>query len=319
MIRVFQKFARLVNSLSSLERMSSKIDHLQRELDIVRVMLAKSLADANAGKESKLRDVEFRAFSQYGEDGIIQYLLSMLSLPKHLEVCVEIGCENYREANTRLLLELNQWQTIVFDGSEESVKEIKKLECSWRLNLDSNFAFITRENINDHLRKAGVPRETGLLSLDIDGNDYWTWEALEATSPVIAIIEFNGLFGAEKAIAVPYDPHFNRFKAHHSGLYWGCSLKALELLGKHKGYQLVGTNSSGCNAFFVRCDYSHHFKGVTTSEAYHKPVSRDARDEKGDFIFCNMNRQISLISHLTVFDFETNELTPLHRLISPDC
>ncbi len=289
---------------------TSTFDRLEREIIISKVLQAKLLCQFLPKELGHLHEAEFRVFSQYGEDGIIQYLISRVSLPDMLKVCVEIGCEDYREANTRLLLELNNWRAYVFDGSSDNITSVKKLESSWRLNLFSHAVHISRENIDEVLTSARVPTEVGLFSLDIDGNDYWVWERLSSVRPVFMIVEYNGLFGSKLPIAVPYRPDFNRFKAHHSGLYWGASIAALEFLGKKKGYRLIGTNSAGCNAFFVRDDWAPNLKVCGAKEAYQRSCSRDARDSEGNFTFIDFEAQQREISTLTVVQVEAGvELT----------
>lgn len=110
--------------------------------------------------------------------------------------------------------------------------------------------FVTTENINDLFRGNGVDGDIGLLSIDINGNDYWVWEAIKDVSPRIVMVEYNARFGSHRAVTVPYDPAFGRAKAHHSRIYYGASLAALVLLGSRKGYEFVGCNSTGNDAFW---------------------------------------------------------------------
>jgi hypothetical protein len=106
--------------------------------------------------------------------------------------------------------------------------------------------------VNDVLGELGTGEEIDLLSIDIDGNDYWVWETLDVVRPRVVAIEFNPSFGIDKAITVPYDPDFDRFGRHPSGFYHGASLPALAKLGKRKGYMLVHAESGAVDAFFVR-------------------------------------------------------------------
>ena len=106
----------------------------------------------------------------------------------------------------------------------------------WRHDLTALCRWIDRDNIDTLLMEAGFSGEIGILSIDIDGNDYWVWERIEAARPVIVIAEYNSVFGRNRAVTIPYDPVFNRTRSHHSNLYWGASLKALVSLGRRKGY-----------------------------------------------------------------------------------
>ena len=112
----------------------------------------------------------------------------------------------------------------------------------------------------------------------MDGNDYWLWEAVSAVNPRIVVCEYNSFLGSQRPLVVPYAADFRRAQAHYSWLYYGASLPALEYLGRRKGYQLVGTNSAGNNAFFVRSDVGQNVPVRSAREAFTVgPLSRGAR------------------------------------------
>lgn len=273
-----------------------------------------ALAKSQRGLDSidDLREVEFSGFSQWGEDGIIDWLAERLDgIP---ESFVEFGVQDYRESNTRLLLRLRNWRGLVIDGSPSHVKSIRSQDVSWRYDLTANCAFIDRENINLLLAKSGMAGEIGLLSIDIDGNDYWVWESIEAVSPAIVICEYNAAFGDLHKISVPYRADFQRTKAHYSNLYFGASLGALVDLGLKKGYVFIGTNSNGCNAFFVRKD---HANKVTSSIRHIRafPSSfRESRDAGGSLTFARSAERGKIVGHLPVYDFKTASERPLADL-----
>jgi len=164
------------------------------------------------GAIKSLRDVEFRAFSQWGEDGIIQYLISQV--PIENTSFVEFGVENYLEANTRFLLINDNWKGLVLDGSQRHIDFIRNDKIYWRHDLTAECRFITRENINDTLDGCGFRGDIGLLSIDIDGNDYWVWESIDIIKPRIVVCEYNSVFGGQQAVTVPYDAIFVRTDAH---------------------------------------------------------------------------------------------------------
>jgi hypothetical protein len=138
-------------------------------------------------------------------------------------------------------------------------------------------AFLTRENINEIVGKS-CTGEITLLGVDVDGMDYYLWEALTCVSPRVVVVEFNSSFGPDRSVTVPYEPEFDRTKKHRLGFYHGASLAALEKLGWRKGYALVGTDSKGCNAFFVRRDLlKAPLQEIGSVEAYHPHASRIAR------------------------------------------
>jgi len=249
------------------------------------------------------RGHEFRVFSQWGEDGLIQHLVH--EVPVARRVFVEFGVEDYREANTRFLLVNDGWSGLVMDGSEENVRRIRQDPLFWQHNLKATQAFVTRENIDTLLADQGLSGDIGLLSIDIDGVDYWVWEAITAVSPAIVVIEYNARFGAERAVSVPYDAGFVRSKAHHSMIYYGASLRALCLLGKRKGYALVGCNSAGNNAFFVRRDLlPASLPEREPAQAFVAAGFREARDERGALAFLDATQEAAILRDLPVVEVD---------------
>lgn len=255
------------------------------------------------GAIESLHDVEFKVFSQWGEDGIIQWLIRQI--PINNRTFIEFGVENYREANTRFLLEENNWSGMIIDGSKQNMDSVKKEELYWRYDLKAVEAFITRENINELLAQSGFDEDLGLLSIDIDGNDYWVWERIEVVKPRIVICEYNAIFGADRAVTVPYRSDFYRTKAHYSNLFFGASLKALQILGERKGYVFIGTNSNANNAFFVRKDLAQYIpETVKNNYQFVQCKLREGRDMKGKLLFLNREKEKELISDMVVWDLE---------------
>jgi hypothetical protein len=249
-----------------------------------------------------LAQAEFRVFSQFGDDGIIQYVVSRLNLPLDERRFVEFGVENYREANTRFLLLNNNWAGLVMDGSEENIAAIRKEPLYWRNQLTALGRFITRENINSLIEEAGFAGRIGILSIDLDGNDYWIWEAINLVDPAIVIVEFNGIFGGREAVTIPYQADFSRQKARYSCLYWGASLKALSLLATRKGYAWIGCNSAGNNAYFVRQEHGSEFHRPSLPEDFVRAKFREARDQAGNLIYIGQDQGLTLIKDLAVWD-----------------
>jgi hypothetical protein len=245
---------------------------------------------------------EYGVFSQWGEDGLIAYLTA--HVPIEHRSFVEFGVENYREANTRFLLVSQNWRGLVIDGSQSNIRDIKEDDVSWRHELDARCAFVTRDNINHLLRDAGFTGDIGLLSIDIDGNDYWVWEAIDVVSPRIVVVEYNSLFGATRAVTVPYDAEFVRERKHHSRLYYGASLGALTKLGARKGYALVGSNEAGNNAFFVRDDVLGKLPRVAPELAYRRATFREGRNAEGTLTFDAFAARARAISQLPVYDLD---------------
>ena len=124
----------------------------------------------------KLEDAEFKVFSQFGDDGIIDYLIN--KLPIDNKFFIEFGVGDYMESNTRFLLMKNNWTGFVMDGSKDNINLLKKSYFYWKFDLNSKAVFITRDNINKLLSDGNVPSKVGLLHIDLDGNDYHIWEII---------------------------------------------------------------------------------------------------------------------------------------------
>lgn len=153
-------------------------------------------------KINSLADVEFKIYSQWGEDGIIEWLIH--KLPISSKIFIEFGVENYKEANTRFLIKNHNWKGLVIDSNEKHIRRIRNDDLYWRYDLTALHAFITRDNINSTITNSGFSGKIGILSIDIDGNDYYIWEAIDAVKPDIVVCEYNAVFGDIYPITIPY-------------------------------------------------------------------------------------------------------------------
>lgn len=270
---------------------------------------------ADAPPNTDLRKVGFKVFSQWDEDGIIQYLISKIPIAN--EIFVEFGVEDYEESNTRFLLLNNHWRGLVLDASEADINYVQTDRIYWQFDLQAKQAWITRENIDRLLHEAGFPEDIGLLSIDINGNEYWIWQAIESMRPRIVIVEYNSLFGLQP-IAVPYRQDFDRTLAHHSNLYYGCSLGALDHLARRKGYILVGSNIWGHNAFFLRSDVATEFQALQPHQAYVCSKFRESRDFSGNLTHLRAEDRVREIGHLPVMNVVTGEHGSIASLARKD-
>ncbi len=263
-----------------------------------------------------LQEYEFRVFSQWGEDGIIQFLIR--NIPIQNTVFVEFGVQDYKESNTRFLLQHNNWTGLVIEANREDIEVIRKDPIYFRHSLVAVHAFVDTENINTILSRNGVTGDIGLLSIDIDGNDYWVWQAITCVQPRIVICEYDNLLGCTRAVVSPYDKAFEKTRAHYSFLYGGASLPALCLLAEKKAYSLVGSNSAGNNAFFVRNDLLGNLRPVAPSDAYVRARYRSSRDRSGNLTFLDHDRGLELIADMPLIDLETGstirvrDIAPVH-------
>jgi hypothetical protein len=287
---------------------------LQREIDESKILAARVLINQMKplGLFENIQDAEFKVFSQWGDDGIIQYLVHHLEIePKTF---IEFGVQNYRESNTRFLLMNNNWTGLVIDGCREYVDYIMKDDIYWRYDLTAVYAFVDRGNINKIFVENGFEGKIGILSIDIDGNDYWIWDAINVVGPVLVIMEYNSFFGDEYAITIPYDPKFDRTHAHYSNLYWGASLKALCLLAERKGYEFVGSNSNGNNAYFVRKDRIGKLRKLSAEQGYVRAKYRESRDRKGRLTYISGDKRLKSIGDMFVYDIERDTTIRIKEL-----
>lgn len=195
---------------------------------------------------TRLHLSELRVFSQNGEDGILYDLVSALDPPSFF---VSVGAGDGWSSNTRLWADVFGWSGVAFEADNASFEELC-LRFGKRKTLLARNELVLPENINELLDSSDVPHEFGILDIDIDGQDYWVWEEMsDHWRPQIVVCEYNSLFGDELRVVE---------EKGHSVLEptdtWGASLRAVEELGRRKGYDLVYTELAGVNAFLVRSD-----------------------------------------------------------------
>jgi hypothetical protein len=182
---------------------------------------------------SDLKRHERRVYSQGGEDGVLERIFDCVGETNRY--CVEFGAKDGRELSNTAHLRLNRgWRGLLMEASDPTAEGVVK-------------EFVTAENINDLFARHGVPQSFDLLSIDIDGNDYWVWRALTDFRPRVVVMEYNVYFRLDDPRTVPYDPD----RIWDKTGYHGASLAALRKLGVDKGYSLVHTESWMPNAFFV--------------------------------------------------------------------
>jgi hypothetical protein len=264
----------------------------------------------------KPRQLSFKVFSQFGEDGILQYLIRETQIEREEQLFIEFGVQNYVESNTRFLLVNDNWRGLIIDGSEQYINFVRSQDLYWRHDLTAVSAWITRDNINDIIKEAGFSGNVGLLSIDIDGNDYWVWECISVVNPVIVVIEWNSVFGPDHAVSIPYSDNFQRGEAHYSNLYWGASIQAFNHLAQRKGYGLVGSNTAANNLFFVRQDRLGRLSPLTPHQAYVESRFRDSRDANHQLNFLSGAKRLPQILDLPVVEVTTDTTTTLRQLQS---
>lgn len=260
---------------------------------------------------TNINDYEFKIFSEWGDDGIIQYLIKHISIEN--KTFIEFGVENYMESNTRFLMMNNNWCGFVMDGSEQNMKSLQKRSWFFRYELNCKAAWIDKNNINSLLEESRLAN-IGLLHIDLDGNDYFILKEIDFTrlNPSILIMEYNSVFGYERAISVPYKSDFNRTRAHYSNLFFGASLAALNFGAEQKGYSLVGCNLAGNNAYFVRNDLlNERIQKVSVAQAYKPSRFREGRNKNYQLSYLSGAKRLEAIKGLDVVNVMTNQIEKL--------
>jgi hypothetical protein len=209
----------------------------------------------------------FKVYSQADEDGILQEMFRRIGTTS--KTFIEFGVETAIECNTVKLL-VEGWRGLWIEASAPCVANIRSNFGDFfndgRLKLVESL--VTVENINALLKNSGMTGQIDLLSIDIDGNDYWVWKAIDIVSPRVVAIEYNAQLRPPVSLVVPYEPT----RRWDGSNYFGASLEALVRLGRSKGYRIVGCSFSGVNAFFVREDIcGDHFLEPATAEEHYEP------------------------------------------------
>lgn len=303
----------IIKKIKHMYDLVSTIEETKMEIETNLLLSAKAVAKGYKGNRlKKLSEAEFKVFSQNGEDGIIQYLINNIEIEN--ETFVEFGVGDYRESNTRFLLNNDNWSGLIIDGSEENMFEVRNWLELWKYNLKVKTAFIDKDNINDLISSEGIIGDIGLLSVDLDGNDYYVLDAIKCISPRIVICEYNSVFGGEHPVSIPYDPNFYRTKAHYSNLYWGTSLKALMHWADNKGYTFVGCNSFGNNAFFVRNDCVGNIDSLIDSAEFVEGKYRESRDREGNLSYVDRKKMREIIKDMDLYNVCTKEIKKVYEL-----
>lgn len=222
-----------------------------------------------------VRDTGFRVFSQNDEDGLLLFVFAVIG--SAYKTFVEIGTEDGTECNCANLAINFGWHGLFVDAREACVEAGRQYYASHpdTFTYPPKFvcARVTRENVNQVIQDAGMSGEIDLLSIDIDGNDYWIWEALTCISPRVVIIETTIEFGMRN-IVVPYDAEYvvhGRVPDYH-----GASPAAMTKLAKRLGYRLVGANLYGFNTIYVRNDIeAKALPEVPVESVLVHPINRD--------------------------------------------
>lgn len=259
-----------------------------------------------------LQKKEFRVYSQFGDDGIIQYLIHILQISGARCNFIEFGVADFYESNTHFLLVNNGWSGYVMDGSKDNIRRLKNSCIYWRYTIKAQQAFIDKENINNLLAASDFDK-VGVFHIDLDGNDYWILREadLERFEVDILVLEYNSTFGSEHAYTIPYDPSFNRLDAHYSGKYFGASLPALSQMAEKKGFYFVGCNSAGNNAYFLSNKHQGTVPAVSIESGFQPARFRECRDKTGELSYLKPEEENRLLDGMPVLNVSTGAIENL--------
>ena len=242
------------------EEVFRQLRHLQSGIDgLVR---AAYVDPSSLPYPERLTAGRFRLLSQNQEDGMLWSLFQQIGTTT--KTFVELG-SGATGGNAAMLAGEFGWTGLMVEGDQGKVEYAgrrfprAKAVCAW----------ITPETVNDLLERNGFAGEVDLLSVDVDGVDYWVWQAIAVCSARLVMLEYNSMFGPDRAVTVPYDPKFNR--RDHRFCYYGASLSAMTQLSATKGYRLVAVEPTGVNAFFLRNDVAPEIPACDPAHVYRIP------------------------------------------------
>jgi len=278
-------------SRAQLDDVRRRLDRIERQLEgiqkiwlrtrhvepAVQALLRERYLDpAQLPYPERLTARRFRLGSQNQEDGLTLALLQEAGAT--CRRFVEIGA-GLSGGNSGFLARECGWAGLMVDGHEAHMAQVGRRFPT----VTAVAAWVTRENVNALIESHGFGGEVDFFSLDLDGNDYWIWEAVTACTPRVAVLEYNSMFGAERAVTVPYDADFDRRRQHST--YYGASLAALTRLSARKGYRLVAVEPTGVNAFFLRDDVAPHVPACEPARAYRLLERYDLLIQQGEDVF----------------------------------
>jgi len=276
-----RRLERIERQLDSLNKIWLRTRHVEpavqamlRELYLDREMLP---------YPERLLAQRFRLASQNQEDGITLALLR--DAGSVTRTFVEIG-SGLSGGNSAVLAREWGWTGLMVDGAGATRME----QVGRRFpGVTAINAWVTRDNINSLIASHGFGGEVDLFSLDLDGIDYWIWEAMTVAAPRVVILEYNSMFGSDRAVTVPYDESFDR--SRHHPMYYGASLAAWVKLAERKGYRLVAVEPAGINAFFLRHDLATHIPACDPRTAFRILEKHDVLMAAGEDVYAYTRRE----------------------------
>lgn len=264
--KMLRRFYQALPIVRDLRKLDAFLVYARHQAEVESARLAMELKQSPRYCDSKrLLSSEFRVSSQNGEDGIIREIFKRIGTTDRR--FVEVGVDDGIECNTAFLL-TQGWRGSWIDGGPQMIETVDRWNEENGSGLTALAAFVTRENVASLFERLNVPVEFDFLSLDIDQNTFYAWEGLRRYRPRVVAVEYNAILPPDMDWKVRYNPD----RTFDGSNNYGASLKAFENLGKELGYRLVGCDSNGVNAFFIRSDIpGDRFSEPFTAENHYEP------------------------------------------------
>lgn len=249
----------------------------------------------------RLWDAEVTVFSRTGEDGILDYLCDLQDIAR--PSCLELGVGDFSECNTRFLAEYRYANVMAVDSVPELTDSVTKMPLCSRTTVLPVQAWITPDNVGNLCASAREAfGQIDVLSVDLDGNDFWVAEAIDVLGVKVIVVEYNPLFGDRLPVSVPRRDDFDRRREHGSCLYYGASLRAFVELFADQGYSLIGTNRVCNNAFFVPAEVVRmadiEIPDIGDLSRHTDWRVRESRDDKGNLTLLTGPARIAAIESM---------------------
>jgi len=270
--------------IGSISRSKLDVESINQQFQRVIVNQYKQICLNNKLPYKMISESGFRCYSQFEEDGIILYILSIIGMKT--KKVVEICCGDGSECMATNLILNHGYDGFLFDGDSENIKRANDFFTGKKDCLLTppklKHAWITKDNINHLLSEINVSGEVDLLSLDIDGNDYYIWEAISEINPRLCVFETHNVIPGDLSLTIPYSDQFNCWdKVGFEQDFRSVSLLAMNKLSQNKGYRLIGGHRHGFNVFFLRNDINiEQFPEVSIKEIHDNLWTKKSQEER---------------------------------------
>ncbi len=290
---------------------------ISRELQGLRFAIGQAAMLSSRMHSSNFQDLwdaEVKVYSQWGEDGILDYLCEKLKISK--PSIIELGSGDFQECNSRFLFENRNANVFAVDARQDLDSSVATNNETWKSHFFSKQTWITPENVNALIGEA--TENTGfvdILSLDLDGNDFWILKNANLQGIRIVVVEYNPLFGSRSKVTVPRDDAFDRTTKHPSWLYYGASIQAFIELLQGKGFTFIGTNRVGNNAFFIASGFDEMvpLRPRTNLSVYTDWRIREARSRSGELSLTSGLDRLKEISEMELVNLDDGKLISVYK------